>query len=244
MKATTTFGLGMDLASLFVYASMLLILLIGFVKCILPVLSVRAALKRAIPRLEIRSDNGAFLYDDPSFLQCRYLNDWWNRYIFNLRELRRSNGECDVIGFINFNTAIQSPGNSQFAEIIPGLMTSLGILGTFLGLVRGVSALQIQGATLEQMQQSIAVLIEGMNSAFNTSIIGVICAVAFQLLRRLVIASTTIILNHFINTCQCTVSKPYTQDTKLVQSIYALLIEVRKSNEAVQEVLRRSTGGM
>ena len=244
MKEAMTSGVSLNLTALLVYASMLLIFVIGLLKCVLPVLAVRSALKRATPRLGIRSDAGAFLYDDPSFLQCRYLNDWWSRYIFNLRELRKSNGECDVIGFINSNTAIQSPGHSQFAEIIPGLMTSLGILGTFFGLVRGVSALQIQGATLEQMQQSIAVLIEGMNSAFNTSIAGVICAVVFQLLRRLVIASTTTTLNHFINTCQCTVSKPYTQDTKLVQSIHALLIEVRKSNEAVQEVLRRSAGGM
>ena len=233
-----------DLSALCIYAAMLLVFLIGLIKCVFPVLSVRRALKRATPRLGIRSDAGAFLYDDAAFLRCRHLDDWWSRYIFNLRELRKSNGECDVIGFINFNTAIQSPGNSQFAEIIPGLMTSLGILGTFFGLVRGISALQIQGATLEQMQQSIAVLIEGMNSAFNTSIAGVICAVAFQMLRRLVIASATTELNHFINTCQCTVSKPYTQDTKLVQSIHALLIEVRKSNEAVQEVLRRSSGRM
>lgn len=224
--------------SLIVYAFMALIYLIGVKSCVLPLVSVRKALRRAEKQLNQRSDKGAYLYENPKFLGCKYIDDWWSRYIFNLREMKRTNGDCDVINFINSNTVILAPSHSQFAELIPGMMTSLGVLGTFIGLVQGLSGLQVQTSDVAVLQNSIAMLIQGMNSAFYTSIAGVICAVSFQLIRRMILSGTTDALNRFVHTCQSTVSKPYTQDTKLIQTIYALLIEVRKSNEAVQEVLR------
>lgn len=232
-----------NLVQLLVYTMMAIVFLIGLFKCVFPLISIRKALSSAIKRLGNRSEDGAYQHDDPNFLNCRYINDWWARYVFNLREMRRSNGDCDVIGFINSNTIIQSPSHSTFAEIIPGMMTSLGILGTFIGLVKGLSGLQISGADIVVMQQSIARLIEGMKDAFYTSIAGVVCAVSFQLIRRLIIYRTTAVLNDFTHACQTSVSKPYTQDTKLIQTIHALLIEVRRSNEAVQQVLKQSAKG-
>lgn len=233
-------GVLKDAGQWVIYGCMALIFAIGIVKCVLPMLSIRKALIRGTERAGERTEDGAYLYDDPNFFGCRYLDAWWERYVVNLREMRRSNAECDVIGFINTNTVILSNGHSQFAELLPGVMTSLGILGTFVGLVNGLSGLKVSGATVGQMQQSIAVLIEGMNSAFYTSIVGVICAVCFQIIRRLAIASATNALNRFVQVCQSVVSRPYTQDTKLIRAIYSLLIEVRKSNEAVQEVLKRN----
>lgn len=224
--------------SLLIYVCMFLIYLIGVAKCIFPLSSVRHAFLRSVDKLDKRANDGAYFYENPKFLNCKYLDDWWGRYIFNLREMKRSNGDCDVIEFINSNTAVQAPAHGQFAELIPGMMTSLGVLGTFVGLVQGLSGLEIQSANVAVLQQSIAQLIEGMNSAFYTSIAGVVCAVSFQLIRRMYISSATDALNHFVQACQTIVSKPYTQDTKLIQTIYALLLEVRKSNEAVQEVLK------
>ena len=226
----------------FVYFTMAIIFIIGVVQCILPLISINRAFNQALPRLSERTAQGAYLYDDPKFLKCKYLDSWWARYIFNLREMKNTNGDCDVLGFINSNTAIQSPSHSQFAELIPGFMTSLGVLGTFIGLVQGLSSLQVRTEDIAVLQNSIGSLIEGMSSAFYTSIAGVICAISFQLIRRLIISGATESLNRFILECQTVVSRPYTQDTKLIQTIYALLIEVRKSNEAVQQVLTQYGG--
>lgn len=234
---------GTNLVSLAVYIMMALIYVIGLKSCVFPLFSVRKALRNAVGRLDKRSEQGAYLYDNPRFLNCRYIDDWWGRYVFNLREMRRTNGDCDVIHFINSNTVILAPSHNQFAELIPGMMTSLGVLGTFIGLVRGLSGLQVQTSDVAVLQASIAQLITGMNSAFYTSIAGVICAVSFQLIRRMAISAATDSLNRFVQACQVIVSKPYTQDTKLIQTIHALLIEVRKSNEAVQQVLRDNRRG-
>lgn len=223
-----------------IYACMALIYVLGLVKCVFPMFAIKKALIRGAKMAGNRTPDGAYLYDDPKFFNCRYLDVWWERYVVNLREMKRANAECDVISFINTNTVILSNGHSQFAELLPGVMTSLGILGTFIGLVSGLSGLKVSGVSVEQMQQSIAVLIEGMNGAFYTSIVGVICAVSFQMIRRMAIANATTALNDFVHVCQSVVSRPYTQDTKLIRAIYSLLIEVRRSNEAVQQVLKQN----
>ena len=43
----------------------------------------------------------------------------------------------NVEDYINEDTAIYGPGRISFAEAIPGLMVSLGFLGTLIGLTTG-----------------------------------------------------------------------------------------------------------
>ncbi|MFQ9448409.1 MAG: hypothetical protein ACLR4A_14680 [Christensenellales bacterium] len=61
-------------------------------------------------------------------------------------EMRDAHGEtCDVTQYINEDTVIYALGSTGFAGLAPGVMTSLGILGTFLGLVMGLSGLESDG---------------------------------------------------------------------------------------------------
>ena len=221
-----------------IYSMMMFAYFIGVFYCISPVIRVNRALRKAGKRLKDRTDTGAYIYNDPDFLHCGLINDWWWRYIVNLDELRSSNNECHVADFINANTVIMLPSHSQFADTLPGVMTSLGILGTFGGLVAGISSLDIE--TTEAMKTSIASLVGGMSSAFYTSIVGVICAVSFQMFRRLAITKATTTMSNFVNECEMTVSQPLTQETNLIQTIYALLMEVRKLNETMHTFLDTS----
>ena len=64
--------------------------------------------------------------------------------------MRDAHGEtCDVTQYINEDTVIYALGRTGFAGLAPGVMTSLGILGTFLGLVMGLSGLSLTGADTE-----------------------------------------------------------------------------------------------
>ncbi len=220
---------------LVIYGMMMFVYFIGAFYCISPVIRVNRALRKAEGRLKDRTDQGAYLYNDPKFLRCSLIDDWWRRYIVNLGELRSSNNECHVADFINSNTVIMLPSHSQFADTLPGIMTSLGILGTFGGLVAGISSLNIE--TTEAMKTSIAALLGGMSSAFYTSIVGVICAVTFQMFRRLAITKCATTMSKFVNDCEMNVSQPLTQETNLIQTIYALLMEVRKLNETMHTFL-------
>ena len=87
------------------------------------------------------------------------------------------------------------PGRASFAESLPGLMTSLGFLGTLIGLAQGLAGFDMTDSVTAQ--NSIMTLIPGMRYAFMTSIFGVIGSVMFTLLTRAVYGSTEHALRSF-----------------------------------------------
>lgn len=87
------------------------------------------------------------------------------------------------------------PGRASFAESLPGLMTSLGFLGTLIGLAQGLSGFNMSDSAA--VQQSIVTLIPGMRYAFTTSIFGVVGSVLFTLITRAVYGSSEHTLKAF-----------------------------------------------
>lgn len=66
---------------------------------------------------------------------------------------------------------------------IPGTLTALGLLGTFLGLIIGISTIGF--SSVEAALSSIESLIGGIRTAFYTSIAGVILSILFDLVFRM-----------------------------------------------------------
>lgn len=67
--------------------------------------------------------------------------------------------------------------HSQFLEYAPTLMTSLGILGTFVGVVIGLLHFDTQ-----HIDAGIPLLLEGLKTAFITSIVGMFAAGVYNTL--------------------------------------------------------------
>ena len=65
--------------------------------------------------------------------------------------------------------------HSRFIEYAPTLMTALGILGTFIGVVIG-----LMHFNTHDIDQSIPTLLEGLKTAFVTSIVGMVAAILFN----------------------------------------------------------------
>lgn len=84
--------------------------------------------------------------------------------------------------YFNINQ-LDEIGKSSFCELIPGTMTGLGILGTFLGLVIGISGFDT--ATTETITSSISDLLGGMGTAFLTSISGVFLSLLFSYIHKM-----------------------------------------------------------
>ena len=59
---------------------------------------------------------------------------------------------------------------SKFRQVAPALMTSLGIFGTFCGIFIALYPLDFSPG---QMNDSIAALLDGMTTAFVTSLLGI-----------------------------------------------------------------------
>ena len=69
------------------------------------------------------------------------------------------------------------PNAQRYVEYAPGLMTSLGIFGTFVGVVIGLLHFDIRPDAIDG---SIATLIEGLKTAFLTSVVGLAGAMIFN----------------------------------------------------------------
>ncbi len=66
--------------------------------------------------------------------------------------------------------------HSHFLSHAPSLMTSLGILGTFVGIVIGL--LDFDPANIDE---SISPLLEGLKTAFTTSLVGMLASILFKI---------------------------------------------------------------
>lgn len=83
----------------------------------------------------------------------------------------------DITDFFN-GEFLDELGHTGFCELVPGTMTGLGILGTFVGLVLGVGGFDT--STTDAVMVSITHLLGGMSTAFLTSIVGVLLSLAFS----------------------------------------------------------------
>jgi len=65
--------------------------------------------------------------------------------------------------------------HSRFLQHAPNVMTSLGILGTFVGIVIGLLEFDVTA-----IDTSIRYLLEGMKTAFITSLVGMLASITFK----------------------------------------------------------------
>ena len=94
--------------------------------------------------------------------------------------LRRSVDAAEI-----FTDARFAPGLStnRIFQALPGILTGLGVLGTFIGLQLGIGGLDLQD--LKKLETSIVPLIQGCAVAFSTSVWGVGVSLIFSLLEKI-----------------------------------------------------------
>ncbi len=175
--------LSTSLSEVLVYAAIALVTLIGLCKCIYPLLRNAALLNRAVVKLEKSTAAGERpLWREARFLG-RSLRNEWQQFLLNAGQLDLRGMPCDIREYVNEDTAVDKPGHVQLAELIPGLLTSLGILGTFMGLMQGLTSVDFSNA--EGTIQSIPQLLSGMRFAFATSVAGIACSLLFNMFYRM-----------------------------------------------------------
>lgn len=72
--------------------------------------------------------------------------------------------------------------NLRLMQAVPSILTSLGILGTFIGLA--YSVWHFDSSSSESIRASIETLLSGMGTAFFTSVAGMLCSVLFLWFER------------------------------------------------------------
>jgi methyl-accepting chemotaxis protein len=79
--------------------------------------------------------------------------------------------------------------NFYIIEVIPNVFVTLGLLGTFMGIAYGLSKFNTDP---DLIKTSIKILLDGLKSALNTSILGIFLSLIFSKIVKYKFASETI----------------------------------------------------
>lgn len=130
----------------------------------------------------------------------KLLKNRYDAYRAELMREKMKTTEAEDISIQDYLNAsfLNEAGNVRFSDLIPGSMTGLGILGTFLGLTAGIE--NFDTASADTIESSIVTLLGGMKTAFYTSIVGVFLSLLYSHLHRKVYQITLQEMESFIET--------------------------------------------
>lgn len=193
-----------------IYIAIFILFVIGLLSCIFPVIRNIFALRAATRKIKTK---GEAVLDEELF-RGKYLAQCWESFRYENERMEEVASHCEISLFFNDRSMITIPEKSQFSDILPGIFTSLGILGTFLGLMDGIGGINTSSAA--EMQSSISTLLGGMKFAFRTSIVGVIFAIAYNLIRRFVNSIAQKTVRDFVQTCNMYLYDSFTADNEML----------------------------
>lgn len=125
--------------------------------------------------------------------EVAYLDRKYQEY---LAYLRKTNSPCDIGDYIG-EYEINNYTHRRLVEMVPDVLTSLGILGTFIGLVIGLRG--FNPVSYEAMASSITSLIDGIKVAFVTSVYGLSLSLAYTYAERGYLTQVSESLDNFLD---------------------------------------------
>ena len=140
------------------------------------------------------------LNDSKTHFGNRYLDKAMDEYRAQLK--RSGNGFASarivpIDDFVN-ETLIEKVGMSHFNSIIPGTLTGLGILGTFIGLSLGLAS--FSGDDIYTISDNVGPLLSGMKVAFHTSVYGIFFSLIYTFIYRSIMSDAFEKLDAFLTT--------------------------------------------
>ena len=221
-----------------IYLAIVLVFFAALMRCVFPLSRMAARLRRASRTIvtEHRQNKEKKSWNDLHFLGDR-LQGTWTDFLQNAELRDAHGGSCDVTEYINEDTIIYATGGTRLAELTPGILVSLGILGTFLGLVMGLSGLTRSESDTSTLLAGMEKLIAGMSTAFLTSIAGVVASIAFNLIN-----------NHYVGKCEkaidrfCDVFSLYAMPKPVSEETAMLTLQQEQTayiRQAVEEISQK-----
>ena len=133
----------------------------------------------------------------------------------------------------------------RFLDSIPGILTGLGILGTFLGLTIGISSAThtlriIEGQDTTQLMAMLIKLLKGASLAFVTSILGISLSIIFSWLEKSKITGIRKELDKFLDNLER--SLEFITSEQINREIKDAIIEQSKKFDSFSNELALAIG--
>lgn len=140
--------------------------------------------------------------NEPGMFRNKSVNAAFEAYKKELQRIDSKTGQAikpDISDYFN-DEMLSNAIVSELSDQVSGVMTGLGILGTFVGLTLGLGKFNL-GADIDtaMMQESISGLLEGIKTAFMTSIFGVVYSLLFNFFYKKICIQTGESMNEFIS---------------------------------------------
>ena len=169
-------------------------LILYYAGCARPTARVAAALSKVTDSILRSSETPKELWNrfgqNPAPFDEQRLDDRYTAYLREVRRLQKQNSvtaDCRIGDYID-EELLYSTVNKSFCDQMSGILTGLGILFTFIGLVYGLS--NFDAASVDAMQTSTQALMAGIKIAFLTSIFGLIYSLLFGLTYKKLLKDT------------------------------------------------------
>jgi FtsZ-binding cell division protein ZapB len=120
----------------------------------------------------------------------QYCSDLWNEFdeslvSSNTPENMQLYNTVDAAHFFDTHTLARGMTESRLIAAMPGILTAIGVLGTFAGLTLGLGGLgQIGGGETQNLKDGISNMIHAASIAFTTSFWGVLSSVIFNVFEK------------------------------------------------------------
>jgi len=198
-----------SLASMIVNAVMFVIVGLIFlwadVKCFRPMNGIIRDLTKAAKR--INSDalsTHSYLWEpynnnNVELFSNRYTKELYRDFLFDLNRNEDASDSFykpSIDDYINEELVDDVMHRNEMNQI-PGLLTGLGILGTFIGLSLGLQ--NFNTGTTAEMEASIEPLMNGIKVAFHTSIYGMVFSLTFNTIYKKKLYEAEAAVKSFIN---------------------------------------------
>lgn len=145
---------------------------------------------------------GVFLWnaykDKDTIFDNELLSDKFKEYQNEMKRLAvlSENGyRCSIDDYIN-RDIIDNVIERNIMNLVAGVMTGLGILGTFIGLSFGLQ--NFSTGTADEISESIAPLMNGIKVAFHTSIYGMVFSLCFNYVYKKKLDGANYAMDNFI----------------------------------------------
>ena len=173
-----------DMLAMAIIAVMIVVVLLGFLFGMLPVAGFFSGFRKGRESIEealsVQSDSPWIaVQQNTDFFHQRILNGMFADYIRKAAQQAQDGLEPGNLEDIINDDSLAIRSWQSLVQQIPGTLTALGLLGTFVGLITGISSIGF--SSVDAALGSIEVLLAGIRTAFYTSVIGVIFSILFNI---------------------------------------------------------------
>ena len=159
----------------------------------------------------------------------RYLDDKMQAFTDTMSQSQEGIG--DIEEYLN-EEDVDEHIHKRLLEMVPDIFTSLGILGTFVGLVWGLK--NFEPSNYEAMTTSVASLVDGIKVAFLTSIYGIAMSIVYSCGMKSEYSSLTSNLQSFLDRFHT-----YVMPTAESESMNILVASQKNQTAAMEQMAEK-----